>query len=271
MQATTTPRSNGQAGMDRLVKFEDPLADADPVSFLRSLAAAASALGRNPVGTASANARMVLGLAAALRAAAGRAIGRDTAGPVSPPKGDRRFTDPAYDENPLYFLLEQQYLLLDKLVTELLDAARLEPGKDAKARFAAKFILAALAPTNTLPGNPAALREVFDTGGKSLIRGAKNMLGDIQHNGGWPSQVDDSGFEVGVNLAATPGQVVYRSELIELIHYEPQGRAGALGAAVVLPTVDQQVLHHGPRPREEPDRVGSPARSQLLRHQLSQP
>ena len=160
------------------------------MSFLRSLAAAAGALARHPTGAAAANARLALGLAAAVRATAGRAIGRDSAGPVSPAKGDKRFNDPAYEENPLYFLLEQQYLLLNQLVTELLDAAGLEAGKDVKARFAAKFMLDALAPTNTLPGNPAALRQAFDTGGKSLVRGAKNMLGDIRHNGGWPSQVD---------------------------------------------------------------------------------
>jgi polyhydroxyalkanoate synthase len=224
MQATTNARTSGVAVLDRLGIVEDPLIGADPVSFLRSLAAAATALARNPVGAAAANARLVFGLASALRATAGRAIGRDSVGPVSPSKGDKRFKDLAYDENPLYFLLEQQYLLLDKLVTELLDAARLETGKDAKARFAAKFMLDALAPTNTLAGNPAALRQVFDTGGKSLVRGARNMLGDIRHNGGWPSQVDAAGFEVGVNMAATPGQVVYRSELIELIQYEPQGK-----------------------------------------------
>jgi polyhydroxyalkanoate synthase len=224
MQATTDTRTSEVAVLERLGIVEDPLIGADPVSFLRSLAAAATALSRNPVGAAAANARLVLGLTSALRATAGRTIGRDSVGPVSPPKGDRRFKDLAYDENPLYFLLEQQYLLLDKLVTELLDAARLEAGKDAKARFAAKFVLDALAPTNTLPGNPAALRQIFDTGGKSLVRGARNMLGDIRHNGGWPSQVDGSGFEVGVNMAATPGQVVYRSELIELIQYEPQGK-----------------------------------------------
>ncbi len=224
MQPTTDTRTSGVAVLDRLGIVEDPMIGADPVSFMRSLAAAAAALARNPAGAAAANGRLVLGLAAALRATAGRAIGRDSAGPVSPSKGDKRFKDLAYDENPLYFLLEQQYLLVDKLVTELLDAARLEAGKDAKARFAAKFMLDALAPTNTLPGNPAALRQVFDTGGKSLVRGARNMLGDIRHNGGWPSQVDGSGFEVGVNMAATPGQVVYRSELIELIQYEPQGK-----------------------------------------------
>ena len=180
MQATTDTRTSGVAVLDRLGIVEDPLIGADPVSFLRSLAAAATALARNPVGTAAANARLVLGLASALRATAGRAIGRDSVGPVSPSKGDKRFKDLAYDENPLYFLLEQQYLLLDKLVTELLDAARLDARKEAKARFAAKFILDALAPTNTLPGNPAALRQVFDTGGKSLVRGARNIQGPEQ-------------------------------------------------------------------------------------------
>jgi polyhydroxyalkanoate synthase len=223
MQEKTSPRSGRIAVLDRLGIVEDPLTGADPVSFMRSLAAAGPALVRHPREAAAANARLVLGLAAAWRATAGRAIGRDTAGPVSPAKGDKRFRDLAYDENPLYFLLEQQYLLLDKLVTELLDAAHLPAAKDAKARFGAKFLLDALAPTNVLPGNPAALRQVFDTGGKSLVRGASNMLSDIRQNGGWPSQVDATGFEVGVNMAATPGQVVHRSKLIELIQYEPQG------------------------------------------------
>ena len=223
MKEPTNPRGNGVAVLDRLGIVEDPLTGADPVSFVRSLVAAAAALLRHPVGAGAANARLVLGLASALRATAGRAVGRDSAGPVSASRGDKRFRDLAFEENPWYFLLQQQYLLVDKLVTELLDAAGLESGQDAKARFGAKFLLDALAPTNTLPGNPAALRQAFDTGGKSLVRGARNMLGDIRHNGGWPSQVDGSGFEVGVNMAATPGQVVYRSELIELIQYEPQG------------------------------------------------
>ncbi len=222
MQPASRPRSPGIAVLDRLGVVEDPLIGADPVSFLRSLAAAAPALAKNPRGAIAANARMVIGLAAAVRAAAGRAVGLETDGPVSPAKGDKRFNDLAYAENPVYFLLAQQYLLTGRLVDALLDAAGLEAGKDAKARFAAKFMLDALAPTNTLPGNPAVLRQAFDTGGKSLLRGAKNMLGDIRHNGGWPSQVDTTGFEVGVNMAATPGSVVYRSELIELIQYEPQ-------------------------------------------------
>jgi len=208
--------------LDRLGIAEDPIIGADPVSFLRSLAAASVALLRNPAGVAAANARMALGMAAAFRATAERSIGIETPGPVSPPTGDRRFADRAFAENPLYFLFAQQYLLNGQLVTELLDAAGLQGSQDIKARFAAKFILDAIAPTNTFPGNPDAIREAFDTGGKSLVRGWRNILDDLRHNGGWPSQVDTSGFEVGVNMAATPGAVVYRSDLIELIQYQSQ-------------------------------------------------
>jgi polyhydroxyalkanoate synthase len=210
--------------LDRLGVSEDPLVGADPVSFLRSLAAAVVALAKNPTGTAAANLRLVIGTASAAKATAGRAVGLGTTGPLAPATGDKRFTDLAYSENPAYFLLGQEYLLLTQLVNELLDAARLDPARDVKARFAAKFILDALAPTNTLPGNPAALRLAFDTGGKSLARGLRNFVSDLRHNGGWPSQVDSEGFEVGVNMAATPGMVVYRSELIELIQYAPQGK-----------------------------------------------
>ena len=225
MKPESSPESAGQSILQRLGIAEDPLVGVDPVSFLRSLAAAGIALVKDPgaaAGIAAANARLAIGSAAAVRASAGRAVGSESAGPVSPAAGDKRFADPAYADNPLYFLLAQEYLLSGQLVTELLDAAGLDTVQDTKARFAAKFIHDALAPTNTLLGNPAALRAAFDTGGKSVVRGAKNMLDDLLHNGGWPSQVDSSGFEVGVNMAATPGAVVYRSDLIELIQYTPQ-------------------------------------------------
>ena len=224
MKSADDPEIVEPSVLDRLGIAEDPMTGADPVSFLRSLGAAATALVKNPAGVVAANTRLAIGLAAAMRATGERAMGVETSGPVSPAAGDKRFNDPAFADNPLYFLLEQQYLLGGQLVTELLDAAGLKPRQDRKARFAANFILDALSPTNTLPGNPAAIRQAFDTGGKSLARGAKNMVDDFRHNGGWPSQVDASGFEVGVNMAATPGAVVYRSELIELIQYEPQAK-----------------------------------------------
>jgi len=227
MKPEQSSESPGKSILERLGIAEDPLIGADPVSFLRSLAAAGTALAKDPaavVAVAAANARLAIGTAAAVRASAGRAVGSMTPGPVSPATGDRRFADPAYEDNPLYFLLAQQYLLSGQLVNELLDAAALDGTEDSKARFAATFILDALAPTNTVLGNPAVIRAAFDTGGKSLVRGAMNLLSDLVNNGGWPSQVDSSGFEVGVNMAATPGSVVYRSDLIELIQYQPQGK-----------------------------------------------
>ena len=82
------------------------------------------------MGAAAANLRLAIGLAAAVRASAWRAIGATTAGPVSPAAGDKRFADPAYADNALYFLLAQQYLLGSQLVAELIDAAGLDAGKD---------------------------------------------------------------------------------------------------------------------------------------------
>jgi polyhydroxyalkanoate synthase len=222
MTATLDPKPESLSILDRLGIAEDPMVGADPVSFLRSLVAAGAALVKNPAAAAAVNLRLAMGTAAALRATTERSVGRHSPGPISPTVGDRRFDDPAFTDNPLYFLLAQQYLLTSQMATELVDAAGLEATQATKARFAAKFLLDALAPTNTLAGNPAALRRMFETGGKSVAAGARNMIGDLRHNGGWPSQVDSTGFEVGVNMAATPGAVVYRSDLIELIQYEPQ-------------------------------------------------
>ena len=95
------------------------------MSFLRSLAAAGVGLVKHPSGIVAANARMAIGLGAALRATALRAVGSEAPGPVAPAAGDKRFKDQAYEDNPLYFLLEQEYLLASQLVTELLDAAEL--------------------------------------------------------------------------------------------------------------------------------------------------
>jgi len=219
--ATNSIESAGRSVLDRLGVAEDPLVGADPVAFLRSLVAAGGALAKNPAGTAAAGGRLAIGLAAAVSAAGARALGGNDLGPVSPAKSDKRFADPAFNDNALYYLLEQQYLLSSQMVDELLDAADLDPTQELKARFAAKFIVDALSPTNTLAGNPTALRKAFDTGGRSVLTGVKNMVDDLINNGGWPSQVDSDGFEVGGNMAATPGSVVYRSDLIELIQYDP--------------------------------------------------
>src|SRR5271168_2457763 len=215
-------RSFSPPVLDLVGIAEDVTFAADPGALVRELLGAAGMTLQNPAGIIAANARLVWGSVGAFRAAAERAIGRDSPGPIAIAGGDKRFSDPAYQENPAYFLLAQQYLLFSQYVAELLDTAGMSGTREAKARFAANFLVDALAPTNTLAGNPAAIRKAFDTGGLSIVKGLRNMADDLRHNGGWPSQVDKSGFEVGVNMAVTAGSVVYRSDLIELIQYSPQ-------------------------------------------------
>jgi polyhydroxyalkanoate synthase len=91
------------------------------------------------------------------------------------------------------------------------------------ARFVVSLFVDAMAPTNSLGGNPAALKRLVDTGGASLARGLENFVSDLAANGGLPTQVDRRGFEVGKNLATTVGAVVYRSPVMELIQYRPAG------------------------------------------------
>jgi polyhydroxyalkanoate synthase subunit PhaC len=152
-------------------------------------------------------------------------VGGDGAEPVvTAARADRRFRDPSWHENPVYFGLQQGYLLWSRFMRELVDAADLDRPADAKARFAVDAMIDALAPTNTLVGNPAALRRAVETGGTSVTRGMERFLDDVATNDGRPSQVDLSRFELGRDLAATPGQVVFRNELIELIQYLPVTR-----------------------------------------------
>jgi polyhydroxyalkanoate synthase len=199
-----------------------PLDTFDPAGFGRMLIETGREAAKNPLGLVGALAKFGVGFATASVASVGHALGKDTTGPVKPKPKDHRFADPTWQQNPAYFLALQLYLLGDQFAMQLIDAARLEPADDRKARFAAQFLLDAISPTHTLAGHPVALRTAFETGGKSLVRGTRNMLQDLRTNGGWPAQVDASGFAVGKNMAMTPGKVVYRNGLMELLEYAPQ-------------------------------------------------
>jgi polyhydroxyalkanoate synthase subunit PhaC len=137
---------------------------------------------------------------------------------------DKRFADPAWSDNPVYRRLAQGYLALGDQLDGLVDTyeATADDWHDVeRARFAVGVLTSALAPTNTLPGNPAALKRAFDTAGASLVRGLRQFASDVRHNGGMPSQTDRSAFQVGEDLAVTPGEVIDRDEVAELIEYRP--------------------------------------------------
>jgi polyhydroxyalkanoate synthase subunit PhaC len=160
---------------------------------------------------------MSAGVATMANASGGDAV-------VTPARADRRFSDPSWQENPVYFGLQQGYLLWSRFMRELVEVADLDRATARKARLAVDAMIDALAPTNTLFGNPAALRKAVETGGESLTRGMERFLDDMVNNDGRPSQVDLSRFELGRDLAATPGKVVFRNDLIELIQYAPTTR-----------------------------------------------
>jgi polyhydroxyalkanoate synthase len=143
---------------------------------------------------------------------------------IEPDPSDKRFSDTAWKENPFYRALMQGYLAWRETMFDLVNEQAAN-GSDwkmpAQKRFAISLLTEALSPTNILFTNPAALKRAFDTGGLSLLKGLRNFVDDLLHNGGMPSQVDKRPFKVGENIGASPGAVVYRNELCELLQYRP--------------------------------------------------
>ncbi len=141
---------------------------------------------------------------------------------VKPAKSDKRFRDPTWDSNRFYRTLMQTYLYLGARADDLVGGLGLEGRAADRARFAVGLARDALAPTNSILTNPEALRRAVETRGGSLKSGVSNLFGDIRHNHAMIAQVDRTAFKVGVDLACTPGNVIYRSEVCELIQYAPQ-------------------------------------------------
>ena len=145
---------------------------------------------------------------------------------VEPAKGDRRFGERAWQDNWLLRRVMQSYLAGCDAVDRLITDADLDWRTERQARFAATNVLDALAPTNFPWSNPAVLKESIDEGGANLVRGGRRFARDMTRSPHLPASVDVTKFEVGVNLAVTPGSVVMRNEVLELIHYRPTTRAG---------------------------------------------
>lgn len=140
---------------------------------------------------------------------------------LTPTSGDKRFADSMWKENPLYKQMMQGYLAWGNAMQGMIDRSALQGDTKDRARFAMQLLIDAWAPTNTLAGNPAALRKTAETGGQNLVAGLKNFLQDMRENGGLPSQVNKKAFTLGQNLALSPGAVVFKNPVLELIQYAP--------------------------------------------------
>jgi polyhydroxyalkanoate synthase len=211
-RATPGVRLAARSGLD--VMLSDAVLEDRGVSrFLKPRAA-----GRTIAGLARHPRRTVQDASALgaelVRVAAGRSE-------LTPPKGDRRFGERAWQDNWLLRRIMQGYLAADDTLDQLISDADLDWRTERQARFAATNVLDALAPTNFPWSNPAVLKQSIDEGGANLVRGGRRFLRDVTRSPRLPASVDVSKFEVGGNLAVTPGSVVHRTEVFELIQYRP--------------------------------------------------
>lgn len=148
-----------------------------------------------------------------------------TLNPMTPPAPDtatkdRRFADPDWASNPVFAMIRQTYgLLAEQMLATTRQLDGLDPAARAKMEFAAKSIADAMAPTNLALTNPEVIKRAVETRGESLLKGLQHMLTDLSR--GQLSHVDPDAFEVGVNIATTPGKVIHETELYQLIQYTP--------------------------------------------------
>ena len=133
---------------------------------------------------------------------------------------DRRFQDEAWQNSPYYQLIKKSYLMTSKQLAELVDQAEVDENSKLQLRFYARQFIDAMSPTNFPATNPEVIRTAIRTRSGSLVAGMQNLIEDLQK--GRITRVDESVFEVGRNLAVTPGSVVFENELIQLIQYTPQ-------------------------------------------------
>jgi polyhydroxyalkanoate synthase len=141
---------------------------------------------------------------------------------ILPDARDRRFSHNVWQKNGYYKRLMQGFVAWRDMLNRILDRADTTTDDRERARFVLQLFTETFAPTNSLLGNPGALQRITETRGKSLMWGLQNFIDDLTNNFGMPRQVDDRKFQVGRNLATTPGAVVYRGEAFELIQYTPQ-------------------------------------------------
>ncbi|RVU39836.1 class I poly(R)-hydroxyalkanoic acid synthase [Hwanghaeella grinnelliae] len=167
-----------------------------------------------------------------------RMLGGESQPIIHPEKSDNRFRDEAWNENALFDYIKQSYLLTARWMQETVGEVEGLDAKTAKkVDFYTKQFADALAPSNFLLTNPAVLRETLDSKGENLIRGLENLLKDLEKGEGQLkiSMTDAEAFAVGENIATSPGKVVFQTDLMQLIQYEPTTETVYKTPLVIVP------------------------------------
>jgi polyhydroxyalkanoate synthase len=171
-----------------------------------------------------------------------RELGRIAAGSseLAPGRKDKRFADPAWTGNPLLRRAMQTHLATARAAWELIEDADLDWRDDERIRFTATNLVDALAPSNVPVLNPLSLKAVIDTGGRSAVTGLARFVKDLATPPRVPSMIDPDAFTVGEDLATTPGAVVLRTDVLELIQYRPVTETvRAVPLLMVPPTINK--------------------------------
>ena len=194
----------------------------DPAAVSRAFTAFASHLLTNPAEILKAQQDAAADWIKLWSAAANRAAGVESEPVIEPERGDRRFNDPAWKEEPVFDYIKQAYLLAAKRALAMIENAEgLDEATRTRVEFFTNQYIQALSPANFALTNPEAVRRAIDTGSVSLLSGFANLLSDAASDAGLVKRRASEDFELGVNIAATPGSVVYQNALMQLIQYAP--------------------------------------------------
>jgi polyhydroxyalkanoate synthase len=196
----------------------------DPFNVAPALTDVMGALAAQPERLIRANAELFSRYMDLWHSATRKLAGETVEPVVSPAKGDKRFASVEWQENPVFDLIKQSYLLSSNWMNELVASVEgVDPMEKRRVEFFTKMLTDAFAPSNFLASNPVALKALIETGGESLAKGMENFASDLKRGNGdlAISQTDYEKFEIGRNVATAPGKVVFKNDLIELLQFSP--------------------------------------------------
>jgi polyhydroxyalkanoate synthase subunit PhaC len=196
----------------------------DPLNLGSTVLELTARLMTNPAAVAQAQLSLWQSYLELWQATGQQLLGRAVPPVIEPERGDRRFRDPAWGDNALFDFIKQSYLLTSRW---LVDTVNQLEGSDEKTRqkidFYTRQFVDAMAPSNFVATNPEVLRATLESGGENLLRGLNNLLDDLGRGRGRLAirMTDLNAFELGKNIAVTPGKVVFQTELMQLVQYAP--------------------------------------------------
>jgi polyhydroxyalkanoate synthase len=205
-------------------RLHPDLLQADPLNIGKSFLELTVALMEDPSRLFEAQMSLVNGYVKLWQNLTAKLSGQEVAPVASPATGDRRFKDADWERIPVFDYLKQSYLLTARWLQDTVGGAQgMTPANARKTEFYTRQFVDAMSPSNFLLTNPEALRETVASKGENLVRGLENLIADMERGEGQLKirQTDDTAFQVGANLATTPGKVIFQNELIQLIQYAP--------------------------------------------------